>query len=65
MAGESGAGDLVDLFLGAYADVESVVLDPLPAMLSDSTAGLVALSLGRFVDRFLSTQEPDVVADPG
>lgn len=64
LASENGVGDLVALFLGDGADVESVILDPLPAMLSDSSAGLVALSLGRFVDRFLSTEEPDVVADP-
>lgn len=64
LASENGVGDLMALFLGDGADVESVILDPLPAMLSDSSAGLVALSLGRFVDRFLSTEEPDVVADP-
>ncbi len=52
-SGACGAGDLYALLLGEGADVESVVLDPLPAMLSDGTAGLVGLSLGRFVDKFL------------
>ena len=57
-SGESGAGDLYALFLDVCADVESVVLDPLPAMLHDGTAGLVGLSLGRFVDRFLGPDTP-------
>lgn len=65
LAGENGAGDLVALLLGACADVESVVLDPLPAMLPDSTAGLVVMSLRRFVDRFLATEEPNFVAESG
>lgn len=62
---ERGAGDLISLFFGTLADVESVVLDPLPAMLFDDTAGLVSLSPGRFVDRFLGLGEPGVVVDPG
>ncbi len=52
-AAEGEAGELLSLFFGPCADVENVVLDPLPAMLLDSTAGLVSLSLGRFMDRFL------------
>lgn len=64
-AGESGVDDLATLLLGDGADVESVVLDPLPAMLADSTVGLVALSLRRFVDRFLAQDGFDVRADAG
>lgn len=52
-AGENGAGEVISLFFGPCADVENIALDPLPAMLYDRTAGLVSLSLGRFVDRFL------------
>lgn len=64
--GASGTGDLLSLFLGEGADVESVVLDPLPAMLRDGTAGLVGLSLGRFVEKFLRSGAPDPGAsDPG
>ena len=59
LSGESGAGDLFSLFLGDGADVESVVLDPLPVMLSDGTAGLVGLSLVRFVDKFLRSGTPE------
>ena len=50
---ESGAGDFLALLLGPSAEVKSVVLDPLPAMLRDGTAGLVSLSLDGFMDRFL------------
>ena len=50
---ESGAGDFLALLVGPYANVKSVVLDPLPAMLRDGTAGLVSLSLDAFMDRFL------------
>lgn len=64
--GESGTGDLLSLFLGEGADVESVVLDPLPAMLRDGTAGLAGLSLVRFVDKFLRSDAPEPGAcDPG
>lgn len=64
--GASGAGDLLSLFLGDGADVESVVLDPLPAMLRDGTAGLVGLGLGRFVEKFLRSDPPDPgVSGPG
>lgn len=59
---ESGAGDILALIFGPGADVKSVVLDPIPTMLRDSTAGLVSLSLESFVDRFLSVPEPDGVA---
>lgn len=60
---ESGAGDFLSLFFAPRPDVRSVVLDPLPAMLRDSTAGLVSLSLERFVDRFLGVPGPE--ATPG
>lgn len=50
---EGGADDFLPLFFGPRADVESVVLDPLPAMLRDGAAGLVSISLERFMDRFL------------
>jgi hypothetical protein len=56
---ESGAGDFLSLFFGPGADVTSVVLDPLPAMLRDSTAGLISLSPERFIDRFLGVSGPD------
>ena len=56
--GEGRVGDLLALFLGACADVESVILDPLPAALGDSTIGLAGLSPGRFVDRFLGGGGP-------
>lgn len=62
---ESGAGDFLSLFFGPAADVKSVVLDPLPTMFRDSTAGLVGLSLGRFMDRFLGVSGADVVPEPG
>lgn len=55
---ESGAGDFLALLFGPYADVKSVVLDPLPAMLRDSTAGLISLSLENFMDRFFGVPEP-------
>lgn len=59
---DSGPGDFLALFFGPRADVRSVVLDPLPAMLRDGTAGLVSLSLEGFVDRFLGVPEPDGAA---
>ena len=55
---EGGAAEFTSLFLGSCADVENVVLDPLPAMLYDSTAGLVSVSLDRFVKRFLDVFDP-------
>ena len=58
-AAQSGAGGLLSVFLDVGADVESVVLDPLPAMVGDGTAGLVGVSLGRFVERFLGQGDPD------
>lgn len=62
---ERGADDFLAFFFGPGADVESVVLDPLPTMLRDSTASLVGLSLGRFMDRFLGVPDLDGAAEPG
>ena len=62
---EGGAGDFLSLFFGPAADVKSVVLDPLPNMFPDSTAGPMSLSLGRFMDRFLGVSGADVVPEPG
>lgn len=62
---ESGAGELISLFSGPAADVKSVILDPLPTMFRDSTAGLVGLSLGRFMDRFLGVSGAEVAPEPG
>lgn len=56
---ESGVGDFLALLLGSCANVKSVILDPLPSMLRDSTAGLVSLSLDDFLDRFLGVPGPE------
>ena len=64
-AAESEAGELLSLFFGPCADVENVVLDPLPAMLLDRTAGLMSLSLGRFMDRFLGVSGNGAAPDAG
>jgi hypothetical protein len=60
---ESGAGDFLALLLGTCAGVRNVILDPLPAMLDDKTAGLVSLSLESFVDRFLVVSELEGVPE--
>lgn len=62
---ESGTGEFLSLFFGPAANVKSVVLDPLPIMLRDSTAGLVGLSLGRFMDRFLGISGAEAVPEMG
>jgi hypothetical protein len=62
---EGGAGDFLALFFGPAADVKTVVLDPLPTMFRDSTAGLVGLSLGRFMDRFLGISGAEAAPEPG
>jgi hypothetical protein len=55
---EGGAGDFLALLFGPHADVKSVILGPLPAMLRDGTAGLASLSLGSFMGRFLDVPSP-------
>ena len=58
---EGGTGDFVSLFFEPDANLGSVVLDPLPAMLRDSVAGLVSVSPDRFMDRFLGVSGPDAL----
>ena len=62
---EKRADDFLALYRGPSADVESAVLDPLPTTLRDNTAGLIGLSLGRFMDRFLGAPDLDGVPEPG
>lgn len=62
---EKRTGDFLALFFGPCAGVESVVLDPLPTMLRDSTVGLIGLSLERFMDRFLGFPDLNGVLEPG
>lgn len=55
---EGGTGDFISLLLGPRADLANVVLDPLPAMLRDSVAGLISISPERFLARFLGLPDP-------
>ena len=55
---EGGAGDFISLLFGPRADLANVILDPLPAMLRDSVAGLISISPDRFLDRFLGVPDP-------
>ncbi len=46
-------GDFFPRLFGPVADVESVIVDPLPGALGDGAGRPVGLGPGRFVDRFL------------
>ncbi len=55
------ADDFFPHLFGPRADVESVVLDPLPGTLGDSSEGPVGIGPERFLDRFLGVSAPDAV----
>lgn len=58
---EGVADDFFPHFFGPRADVESVVLDPLPGALGDGAGRPVGIGPERFVDRFLGASTPDAV----
>ena len=58
---EGAADDFFPHFYGPRADVESVVLDPLPGALGDGAGRPVGIGPERFVDRFLGASAPDAV----
>ncbi len=55
------ADDFFPHLFGPRADVESVVLDPLPGALGDGAGRPVGIGPGRFVDRFFGASAPDAV----
>jgi len=59
---EGVADDFFPHLFGPRADVESVVLDPLPGTLGDGAEGPVGIGPERFVDRFLGVPAPGAVA---
>ncbi len=58
---EGVADDFFPHFFGPRADVESVVLDPLPGTLGDGADGPVGIGPERFAGRFLGASAPDAV----
>ena len=58
---EGVAGDFFPHLFGPRADVESVVLDPLPGTLGDGAEGPVGIGPERFAGCFLGLSAPDAV----
>lgn len=61
---QGGTGDFLPLLLGPGANLANIVLDPLPAMLRESVAGLISISPDRFLDRFLGVTDPGLQRPP-
>jgi hypothetical protein len=60
---ESRCGEIASVLCGPCANVERVVLDPLPAMVADGTAALVSVDRAAFLESLLATD--GTVGGPG
>ena len=59
---ESVADDFFPHLFGPRADVESVILDPLPGTMGDGAEGPVGIGPERFAGRFLGASDPGALA---